>query len=495
MLPRPAMTPLAEGHLIAGKYRLERPLSQGGMGSVWVARHVDLGMPVAVKLMDPLVAARADGRQRFAREARAAAAIQSPHVVKVHDYGVDGDTPYLVMELLHGEDLGARLRREGRLSLETTARLVLSIAKGLRRAHEAGIVHRDLKPANVFLTRADDDEIVQILDFGIAKLLRAAPDAESERTATGVVMGSIHYMSPEQARGFRDADHRSDVWSLGVIAYRALTGELPFPGEEVGDVIVKVCTDPIPPASPRIRALDPAIGRELDKLFARALAKNPADRFQSARDLAHALCALAGLETEAPTASAPALPASGSPADPDTATRTDAIPALAAPLPLTDPNTASVSATLDTAPPTARPAARRLPWALAAAALTATAILALALSDRSPGPSHPAAAQTTTPAPPESPATSSPSPPATDSPPPRPTSSASPPAPDSASPPATRSPSDAISAPRQPTALPSPSAAVSAPPRAAATSPAPKKPPSAPPPASSEDKVKARFGF
>src|SRR5690349_118762 len=132
------MIPPAEGQVIAGKYRLERPLSRGGMGEVWVARHAELGMKVAVKLMDPLIAARPEWRQRFAREAKAAAAIQSPHVVKVHDYGEGGETPYLVMELLQGEDLGARLRREGRLSLAATARLTLAVAKGLKRAHEAG---------------------------------------------------------------------------------------------------------------------------------------------------------------------------------------------------------------------------------------------------------------------------------------------------------------------------------------------------------------------
>ena len=317
----------AEGHVIAGKYRLERPLSRGGMGSVWVARHLDLGMPVAVKLMDPLTAARPEWRQRFAREAKAAGAIQSPHVVKVHDYGVDAETPYLVMELLSGEDLGARLKREGRLSLEATARLALSIAKGLKRAHEAGVVHRDLKPANVFLARVDEDEIVQILDFGIAKVIRR--EGESDRTETGVVMGSIHYMSPEQARGFRDADHRADVWSLGVIVYRALTGELPFPGQESGDVLVKVCTDPAPSASARLPMLDGEVARKLDRLVARALAKSPAERFQTARDLADSLCAVAGIDTDAAaTTTGVAAMVLNTASPDDVPTRTEAIPAL-----------------------------------------------------------------------------------------------------------------------------------------------------------------------
>ncbi|MEZ4314789.1 MAG: serine/threonine-protein kinase [Polyangiaceae bacterium] len=293
------MTHPKEGQIIAGKYRLDRPLSKGGMGAVWSATHTDLGMKVAVKLMEPHMAAHPEWRQRFAREAKAAGAIQSPHVVKVHDYGVDGDTPYLVMELLQGEDLGVRLRREHRLSLESTARIVLAIAKGLKRAHEAGVIHRDLKPANIFLTRADDDEIVQILDFGIARLTHGDP--AEDRTETGVVLGSIRYMSPEQARGFKTADHRSDLWSLAVIAYRSLTGELPYDGVEAGDILVKLCTDPLPSAAEKLPTLAPALRRSLDQFFARALSRSPEERFQTARELADALCVLAGLEVEAPT--------------------------------------------------------------------------------------------------------------------------------------------------------------------------------------------------
>ncbi|MFT3772715.1 MAG: serine/threonine-protein kinase [Minicystis sp.] len=295
------MASIGEGHVIAGKYRIDRPLSRGGMGSVWVAQHTELGMRVAVKLMDPNIAASDEGRARFAREAKAAAAIQSPHVVKVHDYGVDGDTPYLVMELLDGEDLGARLRREGRLGLPVTARLVTQIAKGLKRAHDAGIVHRDLKPANVFLVRCDEDEIVQILDFGLAKQIRPRPeDKDVESTDSGVVLGSMHYMSPEQARGYKGIDHRTDVWSLGIIVYRALTGDVPFPGNEIGDVLVKLCTEPLPAASARIPDLDPATGRQLDVFFSRALARDPAERFSSARELAAALAGVAGIETGEP---------------------------------------------------------------------------------------------------------------------------------------------------------------------------------------------------
>src|SRR5262245_6366091 len=164
------MGTLGEGTVIAGKYRLERTRARGGMGSIWVARHLQLDMPVAVKLMDPKVAATADGRTRFEREAKAVASVQSPHVVQVHDYGVHEGTPYLAMELLEGEDLGARIRREGRLAPRAIAGIVAQVAKGLRRAHEGGIIHRDLKPGNIFIARVDDDEIVKVVDFGVAKL-------------------------------------------------------------------------------------------------------------------------------------------------------------------------------------------------------------------------------------------------------------------------------------------------------------------------------------
>src|SRR5690349_2833668 len=148
---------LQEGRIIAGKYRLERTLARGGMGSVWMARHVHLDMLVAIKFMDAAATASNDAMARFEREAKAAAQIQSPHVVHVHDYGMEGSTPYLVMELLQGEDLGARLRREKRLSLIEVSHILTQVSKALRKAHEAGLIHRDLKPANIFLARTDDD--------------------------------------------------------------------------------------------------------------------------------------------------------------------------------------------------------------------------------------------------------------------------------------------------------------------------------------------------
>ena len=275
------------GTIIAGKYRVERRLSQGGMGSLWVARQLQLQRLVAVKLMEPDLAASAEGRFRFEREARAVALIQSPHVVQIHDYGVEHDTPYIVMELLDGEDFGRRLKRERLLPLPAVARIFGQITKALRKAHEAGMVHLDLKPANIFLARDDEEDIVKVLDFGIAKMVDTGNATET--TATGVVLGSVHYMSPEQVRGRRGLDHRSDLWSLGVIAFRAITGELPFGGTQVGDVLVKVCADPIPLAS----SVLPTLGPEVDAFFRKALDRDPNGRFQSAKELSAALTQLA----------------------------------------------------------------------------------------------------------------------------------------------------------------------------------------------------------
>ncbi len=261
------------------------------MGAVWVARHVTLGSPVAVKFLDARLADSSAFVARFEREARAAASIQSPHVVQVYDFGVDNGTPYLAMELLRGEDLRTRLRRMGRLSLGTTAGLVVQVGKALRRAHEAGIIHRDIKPGNLFLARSDDEEVLKVLDFGIAK---EADQTIDEHTRTGELVGSPHYVSPEQARGQRDLDHRSDVWSVGVIIFRMLTGHLPFPGEGLGNVLSKVLTEP----PPKVQTIVPGLPVALDEFFVKALAKKREERFGSVRELVDAFVALVQSEQE-----------------------------------------------------------------------------------------------------------------------------------------------------------------------------------------------------
>lgn len=280
------MIPLCESTVIAGKYRLERVLASGGMGAVWVARHLQLDEPVAIKFMSAQLPAVAEARLRFAREARAAARLRSPHVVQVLDHGVDGDVPYIVMELLEGEHLGDRLRREGRLSLRAASLLTAQIAKALGRAHRAGIIHRDLKPANIFLAKLDDEEIVKVLDFGIAKSL-SGPSIEA--THSNILIGSPLYMSPEQARSRRTIDHRSDLWSLGAILFRALTGTPLFEGSSPVDVIVQICTGALPVATHIVPTLPP----EIDAFFARALDRDPDGRFDSAREMSEELWAIA----------------------------------------------------------------------------------------------------------------------------------------------------------------------------------------------------------
>ncbi|WP_437873392.1 serine/threonine-protein kinase [Sorangium sp. So ce363] len=299
------MNSLAEGSVVAGRYRLERMLARGGMGSIWVARHLQLDATVAVKLMAPEYAASSTARARFEREARAAAQLKLPNVVHVHDYGLEGDTPFLVMELLDGEDLETRLAREGRLSTAATLGIVTQVCKALRRAHEMGIVHRDLKPANLFLSRQDEDELVKVLDFGIAKAQGTL--LAGNETKTGTLVGSPYYMSPEQVRRSKTLDWRSDLWSVGVIAYRCLTGRLPFPGEEIGEVFVAICTEDVPLASSVVPELGPAV----DGFFSRALARDPAHRFQGASELAEAFGAAASAAGSEPRPLQPSVPAEG----------------------------------------------------------------------------------------------------------------------------------------------------------------------------------------
>jgi len=281
--------------LVAGKYQLVAMIGRGGMGSVWEARHASLGTRFAIKFIESEYADSQEARHRFDREARAAATIQSKHAIQIYDHGVTDDgKPYIVMELLQGEPLDKRIERLGALSLQDTARILQQVCRGLARAHERGIVHRDLKPENIFLVKTpeDDEEVAKVLDFGIAKIQSSATNpAVTSSTKTGAVLGTPFYMSPEQARGLRNVDHRTDVWSLGVIAYKCVTGKLPFDGESVGDLLVKICTAPVPVPSQMVPGLPPAF----DAWFARALEREPERRFGTVTELAEHLAFAAGL--------------------------------------------------------------------------------------------------------------------------------------------------------------------------------------------------------
>jgi serine/threonine-protein kinase len=287
--------------LVAGKYRLTRVLGRGGMGAVWEGMHATLGTRVAVKFIDPEYADSPEARNRFENEARAAAALRSKHVVEMYDHGLAEDgSPFIVMEYLEGEPLDRRLDRVGRLSPADTARILHQACRAVARAHAAGIVHRDLKPENLFLVWDDEEQsdFVKVLDFGIAKFTDRSIGASSA-TRTGSVLGTPFYMSPEQARGLRSVDHRTDVWSLGVIAYRCIVGTLPFDGEAIGDLLVRLCTEPIPVPSRVVPDVPPGF----DAFIERALSRDLDKRFQSVQELADALARACGVASRSVLAS------------------------------------------------------------------------------------------------------------------------------------------------------------------------------------------------
>lgn len=276
------------GRVLAQRYRLVDKLGEGGMGSVWRAEHLELGTLVAVKLISEEVAKNPEALARFRREAHAAAALRSPHVVQILDYGVDGDTPFMVMELLDGESLADRLARRGSLDLQETSRILSQVARAVGKAHSFGIVHRDLKPDNIFIVDNEDEEVAKVLDFGIAKATRDVTGSVGMMTGTGVMLGTPYYMSPEQAAGKREVDHRTDTWALAVIAYQCLVGRPPFRADTIGGLVLAICTEEAPRPS-RNAKLDPAF----DAWFLHGVQRDPDRRFQAARELADSLRALA----------------------------------------------------------------------------------------------------------------------------------------------------------------------------------------------------------
>jgi serine/threonine-protein kinase len=273
---------LVPGALIAARYRIEGLIGSGGMGAVLSGFDTQLGQRVAIKVLLPR---RMDeiAVQRFFREARATQRIQSPFVVRVLDAGVDGERPYIVMEQLEGQDLGARLKVRGRLSLQEVADSMLQVCEALANAHGAGVVHRDLKPSNLFQEQRQDGHFrVRVLDFGISKSA-IKEDWEVTLTQTGDgLLGSPPYMSPEQIRNARTVDHRSDIWSMGVVAYRLLCGKHPYEGETVGEIFSRILERKFPELS----RLPFGIPQEVDQVIARCLTHERAQRYQNVAELA-----------------------------------------------------------------------------------------------------------------------------------------------------------------------------------------------------------------
>jgi serine/threonine-protein kinase len=272
------------GMLVSSNVRLLRPLGEGGMGRVWIAEHRSLRTKVVVKFMARELAQSPEAVTRFSREAAAASQVKSPHVVQMLDHGVlENGSPYIVMELLEGRDLEEQIRVAGPLDARDVVAIVAQLARALAKAHERGIVHRDIKPSNVFLCDAGGGELfVKLLDFGIAKDPQGV--LAGSTTRSGSFLGSPFYMSPEQVVGSKTVDYRTDLWSLAVVAFESLTGEKPFFAETVGALALKIHRDPIPAPSSHKGAL----GAAVDAWFAKACAREPAERFGSAKEMAEA---------------------------------------------------------------------------------------------------------------------------------------------------------------------------------------------------------------
>ena len=299
----PSDEPGLIGTVIAGKYRVLRIIGSGGMGRVWEGAHITLGTRVAIKLIKSQFAQQKEARARFEIEARAAARLRSKHAVNVYDYGLTPEgLPYIVMEYLDGQSLSDAILTRGPLQPFEVAYIIGQAASALSKAHAAGVVHRDLKPDNIFLARSEDPVdglpyVVKLVDFGIAKMFEPpsepgkSPRAMGGPTREGTVVGTPNFMAPEQLAVGGAPEPRTDLWSLGACAFAAITGRLPFEGEVLGDIVLKVCAAPMPVPS----KVGPAVPPGFDAWFARACSRDPARRFQTADELSQALAGVCGV--------------------------------------------------------------------------------------------------------------------------------------------------------------------------------------------------------
>jgi serine/threonine protein kinase len=278
-------SPVREGEIIAGKYRVERVLGVGGMGVVVAAMHLELEQRVALKFLLKEAASHADVSARFAREARSAAKIRSQHVARVIDVGtLDTGAPYMVMEYMDGEDLEQVLARTGPLPVDLATGYVLQATEAIAEAHALGIVHRDLKPANLFLAKQPNgDPVVKVLDFGISKSTQSA--GQANLTKTSAIMGSPLYMSPEQMTASKTVDMRSDVWALGAVLYELLAQRTPFMAETMPELVGAILQNPHDP----IRQLRPDVPEGLEVAIHRCLEKSAANRFANVAEFAAAI--------------------------------------------------------------------------------------------------------------------------------------------------------------------------------------------------------------
>ena len=276
-----------EGDVIAGKYRVEKILGAGGMGIVVAARHIQLDETVAIKFLLPEMLSNYDAVSRFAREARAAVKIKGEHVARVFDVGaLENGAPFMVMEFLEGGDLSGWLEQRGALPVEQAVEFVIQACVAIAEAHALGIVHRDLKPANLFcVRRADGNLSIKVLDFGISKVMNYGIAGAGSATQTSALMGSPYYMSPEQLQSSKDVDSLTDIWALGIVLYELLAGQVPFPGDSIPGVTIKVVSQAPPPLS----TFRPELPRGLENAIFKCLEKDRRLRHRNVAELALAL--------------------------------------------------------------------------------------------------------------------------------------------------------------------------------------------------------------
>jgi serine/threonine-protein kinase len=290
-----AASQVKTGDVLGGKYKVERVLGAGGMGMVVAARHMQLGQRVALKFMLKDALSDPSNAERFAREARAAVRLQSPHTARVLDVGkLKNGEPYMVMEYLDGQDLDEVLRHNGPMAPHMAVDYMLQACEAFAEAHSLGMIHRDIKPKNLFLAKSVDGRpLVKVLDFGLAKTIGAIGDISL--TATSAVFGSPQYMSPEQMRSAKDVDTRSDIWSIGVCLYELLTGRVPFDAGGLAEICAMVLKDAVEPPSKWAIGLPP----DLDAVVVKCLEKDPKNRYQTVAELAFALEPWAAIEGSA----------------------------------------------------------------------------------------------------------------------------------------------------------------------------------------------------
>jgi eukaryotic-like serine/threonine-protein kinase len=291
-------TPVQQGEILAGKYRVDRVLGEGGMGVVVAAHHLELDDKVAIKFLLPDTLSNPEAVARFSREARAAVKIKSEHVARVSDVGkLENGSPYMVMEYLEGSDLSGWLTERGPLPIEQAIEFVLQASEAIAEAHALGIVHRDLKPANLFVIRRADGALsIKVLDFGISKMTSlSGSGGEGSMTKTSTMMGSPIYMSPEQIQSSKDVDARGDIWALGIILYELIMGVPPFGGDHITGLIYSIISTP-PPA---MRARRPEVPPGLEAVIFHCLEKQRANRFGSIAEMASALLPFAPRRSQA----------------------------------------------------------------------------------------------------------------------------------------------------------------------------------------------------